>query len=872
MTLLKRAFARVKGVFRTRKHDPAFDEELQSHIELATDDFIRRGMHPQQARRAALLELGGVEKAREARHDQGTLPILETTLQDVRIGLRMLAKTPRFTIVAVLTLALGIGANVLMFSVIDTVMIRPLPFADPERLVMIFSAFPQRNISRGLVSFPLYEELERSSKSFQSIAHYRYWSFDLTDDRYAEAITAAKVSHSFFDTLQPKFQHGRPFRPAEQGVAVLADSVWREHFGADSALLGQTIRLDGDPYTLIGVLQPGTELPLDVRIWVPDVLSSEDRANPGGNTFVLARLQPNTDSGTAQAELAVIANRLRERMPAASAGMELKAFDLRASIVGDRRIVLLALGAAVGFVLLIAGANLANMLLAAAVARRRDVAVRYALGSTRARMLRQLLTENLLLAGIGGAVALLLAKWGLEGIKALGHELVPRLEGAAIDLRVLAFTAALTVVTALLFGSLPAWSLSTAKPNDALKESSASITRGRHKLRAGLVVAQVALVLALLNGAALMIQSLMRLRSVDPGFQANNLLSLQLFLATRRYGSDDAEDRFYRELLPRLSAMRGVARAAMAAPVPFGPVQQTWSTTFTIPGEPPPAPGQEPLAFRARVSPEYFRTMGIPLLRGRYFEEAEDRVGAKKVTIVSDKLARTFFPDGNAIGRQINTGPKSGIFEIVGVVGDVIHRSLDSQLLPEIYIPLGQAPSGNIVVLLRTTDSPMSVADDLRALVWSIDPWLPATYLQPVDEVITESMAERRLNTLILGGFTALAFSLALVGIYGVISYIVSEGTREIGLRMALGAMPGDVFRQVLGRGLVLTAAGIAVGALVSIAGARFLQALLFQTSPTEPLVIAASVAAMLAAATAACYLPARRATRVDPMLALRYE
>jgi putative ABC transport system permease protein len=359
---------------------------------------------------------------------------------------------------------------------------------------------------------------------------------------------------------------------------------------------------------------------------------------------------------------------------------------------------------------------------------------------------------------------------------------------------------------------------------------------------------------------------------VDPGFDSNNLLSLQLFLAQRRYGSDEAEDRFYRELLPRLSTIHGVRSASMAAPVPFGPVQQTWSTTFKVLGQPEPLPGQEPLAFRARVSPNYFRTMGIPLLSGRYFDEIEDRVWAKKVAMVSEKLARTYWTEGRAIGQQISTGRESGTFEIVGVVGDVRHRTLDSQILPEIYIPLGQAPSGNVVVVLRTEGQPLALAEDLRQLVWSIDPQLPATYMGPVDSLIADSMAERRLNTLLLGGFTALAFALALVGIYGVISYIVSEGTREIGLRMALGAMPHDVFRQVIGRGVLLAAAGVAVGTAASVAGARSIQALLFQTSPTEPVVIVASVSAMLLAAAAACYVPARRATRVDPMLALRYE
>ena len=799
-------------------------------------------------------------------------------LQDVHYAARMLRRQPGFTIVAVLTLALGIGANSAVFTVVNGVLLRPLPYRDPDRLVVLL--FGRQGRTTPWLSPLNYRDLVDQSATFQDAAAFTPVTSNLTGAADPERIDGASVSWNYFNVLGVTMREGRGFVAAEGSgsgdVAVIGEGLWRRRFGGQAAAVGSTIWLDGHARTIVGIAPADVALPAKAEFWKPLIFRPTDlspRSRGAQWISVVARLKPDGDAARSTAALQTVAARLAAEYEAINGGTTALAVPLHQRMVQNVRQTLLVLLGAVGFVLLIACVNVANLLLARAQSRAREVAVRAALGAGRARLVAQFLAESILLGLLGGAAGLAGAFWCTKALVALGPASIPRLADVTIDLPVLAFTFAIAVGTSVIFGLLPALSASSG----AVARFIGSAGRGAvgpagSRLRRALVVGEMALAVVLLVGAGLLIRSYQQLQHVSPGFDPDGVVTFNLSLPEAKYPMAPQISAFTTTLLSRLRAEPGVDAAAAVFGLPFAGGFSA-STSFRNPSKPDTA--DSPTAGMRIVSPDYFRTLRIPLVTGRLFDERDDD-SAPEVVLINQQTARRYFPGENPLGQQIRVGvslareARSNSKTIVGIVGDVKYGRLDAETPPEIYLPHAQHAVDEFTIAVRTAGDPMAFAPTLRRNVAAIDRELPIAKIEPMAAVIGASIAERRFTMLLLSAFAAVAVALAAIGIYGVLAYLVSQRTQEIGVRLAIGAAPGDVARLFLGEGARLALVGLAAGVAGAAAATRALSALLFGVTATDPLTFAAVAGTLALVALAAAYVPARRAARVDPMVALR--
>jgi len=806
---------------------------------------------------------------------------MNTLLQDLRYGARMLLKAPGFAFVAVITLALGIGANTAIFSVVNAVLLRPLPFMNPDRLMTVWENNLQQGQDRQAVGGANFTDWKKQNQGFESLAAYFNWNYNLTGGDEPQRLHAEVVSGEFFQTLGVQAAAGRTLTPEDDregkdDVIVLSHALWQSRFGASREIIGQTVMLNGRGHTVVGVMPSSFSYPDErVEIWRPMAMSAEQAQNRQGKWLsVIGRLKSGVSIAQASAEMSAIARQLEQQYPDANAGWGVQVLPLHEAIVGKVSSFLLILLGAVGFVLLIACANIANLLMARASARQKEIAIRAALGASRRRLVSQFLTESLLLAVMGSALGLLIALWGSDALIAFSPGNIPRLKEAAIDGRVLGFTLLLALLTTLIFGLAPAWQASKPDLNEALKEEGrgASGNSGR-RLRSLLVVAEVAVSVVLLVGAGLMIKSFIQLQSVKAGFDPHNLLTMEITLPPARYGQNQQQIAFFQQALERIKTLPGVQAAGAVQDLPFRFNEMSFPVTLEGPAAQPEA--QRPKAVYRAVTDDYFRTLGIPLLEGRWFS-AQDDQQSLPVVIINQAMARHFWPDQEPLGKRLRFGePADPVYTIVGVVGDIKHMGLDADEGAVMYQPHAQKRFAWLrwmTLVVRTSEEPSSLAAAVRSRIQETDPDQPVYNVATMEQLLTKSIAQPRFSMLLLGVFALLALNLTAIGVYGVVSYTVAQRTREIGIRMALGAQMRDVLRLVIGEGLKLVLIGVAIGLAGAGALSHVIKSLLFGVSATDPAIFAIISILLTGVALAACYLPARRAARVDPMAALRYE
>jgi putative ABC transport system permease protein len=816
---------------------------------------------------------------------------MQTLLQDLRYGARMLFKQPSFSLIAVVTLALGIGANTAIFSVVNAVLLRPLPYAEPAALVALWESNKQRPESRNSIAYPNFFDWRAQSQSFERMASYYTNNFALTDVATPVNLRSAVVSTELFPVLGIKPQLGRWFVAEEETpgarVAVLSHSLWQRQFGGDPNIVGRALVLNGKPFNVVGVMPAGFQFPIEaepVELWLSASIDGEksDPKEPAqneqrGSHFIQAvgRLKPNVTLAQAQAEMDVIGAKLEQQYPDTNTRKGVKLLPYHNDLVHDYSEALWLILGAVGCVLLIACANVANLLLARATARYKEIAVRVALGANRSRVIRQLLTESLLLALGGGLLGLLLAWWGTEALVKLIPADVPRLAEIKLDRWVFGFTLLVSLVTGIVFGLAPALQASKVELTEAMKEGAraAGASGGRTRLRSALVVAELAIALVVLIGAGLLLQTFRKLQQVDLGYDTSHVLTASVELPEARYPKPEQATVFYQTLLERVKALPGVESASAIVPLPLS--GDTFVISFDVEGRNIPKSDRPSSNFRT-VSLDYFDTMKIPLRAGRTFTE-RDNAQAPNVIIVNETFVKRHFPNENPLGKHIKPGISLGgpsvWREIVGVVKDVKHKqALSRDYEPEYYLPHAQMPLGSMNLVVRTANEPQSLARSLQTVVHELDWNIPVYRIKTLEQYLGVAVAQPKFNALLLGSFAGLALLLTAIGLYGVMAYAVIQRTQEIGIRLALGAQTGDVLRLVLRQGLKLTALGLAIGLVTAYALTRYMQTLLFGVKPSDPLTFAAIALLLTVVALVACYMPARRATKVDPLVALRYE
>jgi putative ABC transport system permease protein len=809
---------------------------------------------------------------------------MQTFAQDVRFGARQLAKAPGFTAVAMLTLALGIGANSAIFSFVNAILLRPLPYPEAERLVFLTEWSEQvPNMSFSVANF---NDVRDQNRVFESLVATRGLNYVLSGTGEPERVSGRQATAGLFATLGLRPILGRAFtpeedRPGAERVVLLSEGLWTRRFARDPGVVGRSLTLNDEPYTVVGVL-PGTLHGSfrQTEIWA-SLGRFEDRiggpANRGNHPgiYVLARMKPGVTVEQARAEVVGIAKRLAEHYPNSNARQSMTVAPALEAVVGDLRFALWILLGAVAFVLLIACANVANLLLARAAVRQKEIAVRQALGAGRWRIVRQLLTESLLLAAGGGLLGLAFAWAGVRALVAISPANTPRIDDVSVDGAVLAFTLGVALATGLLFGLLPALQTTKADSAETLKDGGrGSSGAGRHRLRAVLVVSEVSLSLVLLVGAGLMTKSFLRLLEADAGFDPERVLTMTLSLPQAKYPERPQQRAFFEQVLEHLEGVPGVQSFASTAPLLGG-----WQTSFTVEGHPEPLPGQQPSTDITRVSPGYFRTMGVTLVRGRDFTQ-QDREEQPLVCIVDETMAATYWPSQDPLGKRLkfDSGPQNQNpwLTVVGVVRHVKNYGVDEDSRVETYVPYLQNPQSFAVVVLKTQGDPGAVTAAVRSAAQSVDPGVPVFQVRPLEEIVSDGRAEKRLSAQLLGGFAALALLLSAIGIYGVMSYSVTQQTLEIGIRVALGAQRRDILNMIVGQGMKLAAVGVALGLALalslSLGLTRALGTILFRVSHTDPPTYAAVPVVLVLVALVACWLPARRALRVDPIRALRWD
>lgn len=907
-------FRRVGGLVGRDRRDREMAEELESHLLMHIDDNRRSGMSPEEARRQALVKLGGVERVKEEHRDQRGFPAVEATLKDLRFALRMMRRSPGFSAVVLATLAIGIGANTVMFSVVNTLLIRPLPYGDPERLMFVqtVEADTRQPSATSPPDFYTYRERNRTLEYLDS---FYTRSMNLTGGREPERIPTLVVSSGFLAALgiQPALGRGFARRDEEWGshrVAILSDGLWQRRFGADPEILGQRITLNGEPYVVVGVLPPAFSfLALDSQLYVPMAWEVGDNQNSHSNYFLstIGRLAPGVTREQAASDL----NRLSDAIIAEQSvnqGTAIAVTPLQDVLVQDVRRAVLVLLAAVAFVLLISCANLANLLLARASVRQREIAVRLAIGATRGRLLRQFLMESLVLSLTGGAIGLGLAYLSTDALNLVSQRLLPRAEAIRVDPAVLTFTFAVAVATGILLGLTPASHTRSSEMAQGLKEGtrSSSDAGGRRRVRTALVVAQVALSLVLLIGAGLMVKSMYRLLHVDAGFQTAGVLTMQINLPALKYVDQQLERqlspkaytraiRFFDDVIDRVRSVPGARAAGVINGLPL--MGEVWGKRVTFFDRPLPkdVEGLSPIQYRV-VSGDYFRALAIRILSGRAFTD-RDTQEAPKVVIVNREMVRRYYGDRDPVGKLLSVNPpiallpgsvieeatRAGIpldgyepakFTVVGVADDVLYGGLSRSPLPLVYAPYAQGSEGstNMFLVIRTDGDPLALVGAIREQIAQVDREQPIAGIQTMDARVAASVAQQRMQMNLLGAFAAMAILLAAIGIYGVMSYAVTQRAHEIGIRFALGAARRDVMALVLRQGLTMVSIGVALGLAGALLTTRVLRALLFGVSSTDPSVFAAIVVVVVVTAWVAAYLPARRAAGLDPVATLRGE
>jgi len=868
---------RLRALFRRKSMQAALDEEVRSHLRMATQERIARGESAEQARVSAVREFGNVALVKEVTHDMWGWRWLADLLQDLRYGLRHLRRNPGFTTIAVLTLALGIGANTAMFSVVNTILLHPIPYKNPVQLVRLFSA--EGKLRNVLLSGPDFLQVKAQSQTLQQVGTFLEGVVNFTAQDEPERLRAAWVSSELFPLLRVQPIAGRTFladeeRPDKCQVAVLSHAVCQRRFGSDRAALGKHITLDGRVYTVVGVMPAGFGFPnYSTEVWLPRTITAEDLDPAGRGLRVIARLNEGVELRQAQAEMDAIAARLEREYPASDKGWSLEVVSFRESVAPNTRLSLLILFGAVGFVLLIACANVANLSLARGAARQREVGVRIALGASRCRVVRQLLTESLALAFAGGTVGFIVALGGIGLLRAMAPKDVPHLAEASVDRWVLGFTLGASVLSSILFGLFPAFQISKPDLGTSLKEGAQTgfTSPWRHRTRDLLVISEVGLALVLLVGSGLMVQSFAKLVSVRPGFDPSRVLTMELSLPETKYpGRSERQAAFVNEVLERVNGLPGVKSAAVTSEMLLGGAN---SADFSIAGYAPPVSGENPHAVFRFVSPAYFKTLSIPLIRGRDFTGG-DNLHSPCVAVINEAAGERFWRNADPLRTNIDVAWRvpTKLCEVVGLAGNTRDLQLSAVPEPEIYLPYGQLPRSDFFLAVHTTLNPLDLASSVRREVWAVDKDQPIADITTMDAVVSTSVAEPRYRTLLLGSFAASALALAIVGIFGVTSYTMAQRTHEIGIRMALGAEPGTVLGMVMGESSVLVVAGIVIGAPVALAASRLISSMLFGLKPSDPVTIAGAAVVMGAVAALAGYLPARSATKVDPMVALRYE
>lgn len=885
LRMLRASISRLGGLFRKQRRDQDLSDELDAHLSLYIEESLRRGLTPEEARRQALIKLGAIEPAKEIYRDRLGVPLLETTLRDLHYSLRTLRKNLAFTVVAVVTLALGVGANTAIFSVVKAVLLNQLPYRQPDRLVALGQG-DSMDRRPETIGYATVYDWRRLNHSFESMSLYRDGSGAIVERGEAELVHGLRVSYDFFDTLGIPMQLGRTFLPEEDHPdtryeVILSHRLWARRFGADPHVVGRVIRLSDRPYTVVGVLPaqfrsleieglggtPEMFLPLGYDLSLPYACRDCQHLH------LIGRMKAGVTPGQASAELNGIMASLVRQYPASYPPDTVAAFEpLQAHLVGRVSQALWVLLGAVGFVLLIACANVANLTLARATRRTKEIALRGALGAGRGRLIRQLLTESLVLALGGGIAGVLLAWWGTNALAALGPQEIPRVSEVHMEPVVLLFGLAASLATGVLFGLAPALRLSRADLNDAIKYlGKATGSRSRYGTRNVLVTIELALAFVLITGAGLLGKSFLHLMNVDPGYDPRGVITLHTYVYGARYQKAENELGYYDQAMQRLRATPGVESVAMSSNLPLVDFDRS---AFHIRDRRPRIPSEVPSADVYSVSPDFFRVMRIPVLRGRQFNNQDGR-SAPKVAVISETCGRQMFPNEDPVGKQIQLGGRddNGPWTtIVGVVGDVRQYGLDHPARMGAYIVQSQNLSYNFYMLARTSMDARGMAAAARASFLAADPTLPVFRVQTMETYIASSLAQRSFTLLLIGLFGGLALALAAVGIYGLISYAVTLRTREVGIRMAFGAERNDVLAMVLRQSLALIGMGLAVGFVASLALTRLLTSLLFEVRPTD-LGMSALVALLLAAvALLASYLPARRAAGVDPMIALRYE
>jgi putative ABC transport system permease protein len=878
MAMLNKLRLRLRALFFKSKMEDELQAELQFHLEREIEENIARGMTPEEARFAALRSFGGVERVKEESRDVRGVRFLEEVWQDLRYGARMLFKNPGFTLVAGLTLSMGIGANVAIFSVVNAVLIQPLPFAEPDRLVWAWGNIRSGGDSIDVSPLDYLDYRAQNTTFEQFAATFSIPTYlNLTGAGEPERLEGRAVTSNFFQALGVNAALGRTFLPeneklGSERVVVLSQELWRRRFGGDPSIVGKTLTLNGNNYEVIGVAPPSFKFPQGAQLWAPMSFDAEPGLRQRKAHFLrpIGRLKPGVTLAQAQADMDAVARRLEAQYPESNAGWNLRLVPLRDPLVGNIRPTLQMLFGAVGFVLLIACVNVANLSLARAATRQREIAVRMALGAGRLRIARQMLSESMLLALTGGALGVILAGWGVDLIVAFIGDNIPPIAQVGVDRVALTFTLGVSLLTGLLFGLAPALMATWPQLSETLKDGGKGAGQSglRNRTRSLLVVFETAIAVTLLIGAGLLVRSYIRLQHVNPGFDAANVLTTRMNLAYAKYDSPEKAAAFWEQLHERLAALPGVEAVGMITELPLS--GQPNSAFFTVEGRPPVLPGQEFDANFRRVNQDYLRSMRIPRLRGRDFTEQEARQNAK-VVLISESLASEVFPNEEPLGKRLRIPqyePTS--FEIVGVVGDIRHRGLDAAPYAAMYLPA--LSTGWINLTIRAAGDPMSLAAAVRRETRAIDPDQPIGAIRTMEQVLSESVSEPRYRTGLLGLFALVALILAGVGIYGVIAYTTAQRLREIAVRMALGAQSKDVLKLIIGQGIRLSLAGLLLGLGGALSLTRVMKTLLFGISATDPLTFAVIALLLMAVALLACWIPARRATRVDPLVTLRCE
>jgi len=882
MRLWSRVRSWVRATLGRSRMESEMDAELRFHIEAFAEDLVRNGVPRQEAMRRARIEFGGIERAKEeCRHARGT-NFVESLIQDLRYGLRMLRRFPGFTLVAAFSVALGIGANTAVFSVVSTVLLSPLPYADADRLVLVKYRTIQPRSGPFELTPASYLELRRANKSFEGIADFTASDFNSSGGvDQPERLSGQMVSPSFFSVLKVSPLIGRGFTDDDEKdgaprVAILSYGLWQRHYGGQANVIGETLTLDDEHYEVVGVAPRGFDFPRKgTDIWVPKIFAASEVHDRNSYYLnVIARLKTGVSLDHAQSELNVFAHNWAESYPE-NRSLALTLMPLRDTVVQGFQQALVVLQAAVAFVLLIACVNVANLLLARSAVREKEIASRAALGASARRLIRQLLTESVILALVGGTLGLLLATLGIRILKLMNPGTIPRLDEVTIDSPVLAFTFGISCLAGFAFGLAPALGLARLDVQRTLKEGGPG-SGAAQRLRGVLVVAEIALSLVLMVGAGLLIRSFLRLQNVSLGFTPEHLLTLQM-----RLPKDEAQDstrvaNLFREVIERVQAVHGVQVVGVATALPV--MELGIRSSLTIEGRTEPSPGQPPrLANNRVVSPGYFRALGIPLIEGR-LPSTQDSTQVLPVAVINRAMAKRYWSDENPVGKRFRlqaSGTPPPWLTVVGVVGDIHQGGLDTAPVPEFYTPFTQdyPPFAvPLVLFVRTDGNPWRLISEVREQIGAVEKNLPVFAIQTMEDVLAQWLAPRRFNLLLMSVFAGVALALAAVGIYGVVSYSVSQRTRELGVRVALGAQPRDLLALVIRQGLVLAVTGVVMGLVVSFGLTRWLATLLFGISATDPITLASVASLFMLVALFACYLPARRAMKVDPMVALRYE